>query len=201
MVNIEFAKLLQLFAELFKFPEKNLHAAIKNGDFDAEIAGLSQLAGLAIGTDFQAKMGSYEEFVQSFNNCFLGKRNPFAPPVESVYKIWTTDQSYQITHKNQTGYLMSDSALHIKYILDALSLEIPQEYAMMPDHLAILLEIYAFLQIEGMRKEADSFLKDHLDWLPALFKNLQQIENADFYLYTVAKLEQLLAMASHVEIN
>lgn len=201
MTNKDFAELMQLFAELFKFPSKAFHGDIKNGFFDAEVAKLSFSAGIPITTDFEARTNSLEELIQSFNSCFLGKGSPFAPPIESVYKIWTTDQSYQSPHKNQKGHLMSDSALHIKYILETLGLKIPKEYEMMPDHLAILLEVYAFLYLKDMDKESADFLNDHLDWLTDFSKALQQINGADFYLYAVAQLQEILKMVQQTDIK
>ncbi len=187
-----YAELLQLFAELFKFPERTLYENITSGGFDKEIKRLGHLAGTPLNTAFHAKANGFNDFVRNYNNCFLGKKQPFAPPVESVYKVWTKDQSYQLPHKNQLGYLMGDSALHIKYLLETLALEIPKEYEGVPDHLAILLEIYAFLHIEGMDREADDFLKDHLDWLPGFSEALQKAGDSDFYLYAISKLQQLL---------
>ena len=96
---------------------------------------------------------------------------------------------------------MGDSALHIKYLLETLALEIPKEYEGMPDHLTILLEIYAFLNQEGMRQEADDFLGDHFDWLPALSEALAKVENSDFYLYAVLQLQQLLGISPPININ
>ncbi|MFA5537352.1 MAG: molecular chaperone TorD family protein [Bacillota bacterium] len=199
--NNNYAELLQLFAELFKFPERNFYESIKSGGFDKEVKRLSHLAGKPLNTDFHAIAKGFNNFLEDYNNCFLGKKQPFAPPVESVYKVWTRDQSYRLPHKNQTGYLMGDSALHIKYLLETLALEIPKEYEGMPDHLTILLEIYAFLNQEGMGQEADDFLGDHFDWLPALSEALAKVENSDFYLYAVLQLQQLLGISPPININ
>lgn len=190
--NSSLATLLEIFADLFKFPEEELYEDLKSGLLDEQIAELSQSAGLAILSGFENKVGTYEEMVETYNNCFLGVRTPFAVPIESVYKVWTTDESYQVPHKSQKGYLMGDSALHIKHILESLGLEIPKEYELMPDHLTILLELYAFLVSKEMEKEAEQFRKDHLDWLPDFYEALSTIDSSGFYVYTVKTLTQFI---------
>lgn len=188
-----FQELIMIFAEFFKFPEKEFFEEIVKGEIDRQVNALSQTAGCPVVTHFKEEVGTYEELVEAFNVCFLGVTAPFAPPVESVYKVWTTDESYQVPFKNQKGYLMGDSALHVQHILKAFNLEIPEEYEMMPDHLTILLELFAFLVGEGYMAEARQFKRDHLDWLPELRNALNEIGDNRPYIYVVDKLQDILA--------
>lgn len=189
-----YAELLLLFSELYKFPEEEFYKEIKSGEFDRQIAELGKSLNDPVTANFKDQIGSYPEMVEAFNHCFLGIKAPFAPPVESVYKTWTTDQSCQAPHKNQKGYLMGDSALHVKHILDSFGLEIPQEYALMPDHLTILLEIGAFLLRQELPAETRQFIHDHLDWLPDYTQALCQVEQSRFYLYATEKLQHILSV-------
>lgn len=190
--NKAYASLFIIFADLFKYPEKENYNELLNGEIDKQIEQLSRLAGHPIITSFKDEIGSYEEIVQAFNDCFLGITTPFAPPVESVYKVWTTDDSFQVPLKNQKGHLLGDSALHIRHIVQALGLEIPTEYEMMPDHLTILLELYSYLNQEGLISEAEQFKKDHLDWLPDFYNSLIKIERNQPYSNIVLKLNEVL---------
>lgn len=188
-----YQSLLLMFADLFKYPEKDFYEEIASGELDNQIKELGQSGGWLMITKFKDQAINYQEVIAEFNKCFLGVHKPFVSQVESVYKVWTTDESYQVPFKNQKGYLMGDSALHIKHLLDAFGLTIPKEYEMMPDHLTILLELYAYFLEQGMFTEAKQFAKDHLDWLPDFCEALQAIEPDGFYTYTAGKLLEVLA--------
>ncbi len=187
-----YSSLLMIFAELFKFPEENFYKELQSGELDEQIKQLSHSAGYPIVTNFKEQTGTYENLVQTYNNCFLGVTTPFASPVESIYKVWTTDDSFQVPHKNQKGYLLGDPALHIRHIIKALGLEIPAEYEMTPDHLTILLELFSYLHGQGLLAEAEQFNKDHLDWLPDLYQALSKVEGNQPYKDIVQKLSEFL---------
>lgn len=196
------ANVLLILAEFFKFPDEEFFQALHTGEVDEQIRELSMLAGYPISrsTCFQDEVASYETLVDMYNTCLLGIHQPFAPPVESVYKVWTRDVSYQGPLKDQKGYLMGDSAQHVRHILDALGLEVPQEYAMMPDHLAITLEILAYFLRQEMFDEAEQFKTDHLDWLPEFRSALSQLDGSGAYVDVVQALENILTENS-MEIN
>lgn len=184
--------LFMTFAELFKYPEEKLYDELISGEIDNEIKNYGLAAGQPLITNFKENTGMYDELVQSFNECFLGIKKPFAPPVESVYKVWTTDDSYQVPFKNQKGHLLGDSALHVQHIIDALGLEIPPEYKMTPDHLTILLELYAYFHGQGLLEEARQFKQDHLDWLPDLYDSLSKVNENQPYKDIVLSLIEIL---------
>lgn len=185
--------LFMIFAEFFKFPEKDFFYEIKRGEIDEQIKALSLLAGVSLTTNFMKEIDSYEQLVASYNVCFLGVEKPYAPPIESVYKQWTTDESFHVPFKKQKGYLMGDSAYHVRHIIQAFNLQIPVEYDMMPDHLTILLEVFSYLIGQELLQEAKQFKEDHLDWLPDLEKALDGLQKGNrFYIYVLNELRNLL---------
>jgi TorA maturation chaperone TorD len=95
---------------------------------------------------------------------------------------------------------MGDCALHVKHILEAFDLEIPAEYETTPDHLTILLELYAFLIGQELHTQAKQFKNDHLDWLEELADQLCKIPGSQFYQYTIALLSKVLGQ-EQPEIN
>ena len=191
--NQAYASLIMIFAELFKFPEEENYNELLSGELDEQIKQLSHLAGHPVVTNFKDEIGTYEEMIQAFNNCFLGITTPFASPVESVYKVWTSDESFQVPMKNQKGHLLGDSALHVRHIIQELGLEIPAEYEMMPDHLTILLELFSYLNEQGLMDEAEQFKRDHLDWLPDLYDSINKVKSNQPYKSAVLILNELLA--------
>lgn len=191
--NQALQNLFMIFAEFFKFPERDFFNEIKRGEIDQQIRAFSQLAGCSITTNFMKEIDTYEQLVESFNVCFLGVEKPYAPPVESVYKQWTTDESFHVPFKKQKGYLMGDSAYHVRHIIEAFKLEIPVEYDMMPDHLTIILEVLSYLIGQGLLQEAKQFKADHLDWLPDLQKALDPLQKGNhFYSYVLKELRNFL---------
>jgi len=199
--SIALTRLLHIFADLYKFPDKELYEEINSGQLDQEIRELSRVWGNVIEADLRNSIGTYDDLVNSYNACFLGVKKPFAPPVESIYKEWTSDESYQIPHKKEKGYLMGDAALHIKHILQAFNLQIPQEYEMMPDHLTILLELYAYLIEQGFGHEADQFRRDHLDWLADFAEKLQMLPESKPYVSTTSMLIEALKKTRTIGVN
>jgi len=186
-------ELLRVFADLFTFPDRDFCLRVSNGSVDEQIKELSKEVGFPIETDFQKEAQTYEEWITCYNRCFLGTQKPFAPPIESVYKKWTTDETFQVPYKNQKGYLMGDSALHVEHILKSFGLEIPVEFSMMPDHLIILLELLAFLLDNGLINEAQQFCRDHLDWLPHLREAIEELPvNGGLYSTALIALERVL---------
>ena len=188
-----FEDLLMLFADFFAFPDQEFWAHVQTGAIDQEIMELSGLAGVPVETDLKSVVPTYEEWITAYNHCFLGTQKPFAPPIESIYKQWTVDESFQVPFKHQKGYLMGDCAQHVRHILDSFGLEIPVEYHMMPDHLIILLELLAFLLRSGFPQEAQQFIRDHLDWLPDLRRAIEDLPvDGKLYLEVLVALEKVL---------
>lgn len=193
-------EILVLYGQLFQYPQEDLFADIANGKLDQELTRLGKIAGHSRLTNMRSHVSTYDALVNDFNEYLLGLKQPFAPPVESVYKAWTTDPSYDGPYKNQKGYLMGDPALHIKHIAEALGIEIPREYQMMPDHLTILLELYGHLLEQELLVEAEQFRQDHFDWLEDYHLALTKLAGNCFYSYALETMMALLE-ANPLEIN
>lgn len=86
-------------------------------------------------------------------------------PVESLYKPWTQDETCTLPFAREKGYLQGDSALHIRFLLEELQIDIPDEYQGTPDHLSILLELAAYFIEHAPDPFTAEFIDDHLNWL------------------------------------
>ena len=185
--------LLPILANFFIYPEEEFCEEVYQGKVDLLVEELSQKAGVPVKSSLKEIAPTYEAWIASYNHCFLGVEKPFAPPVESVYKAWTEDETFQVPFKNQKGYLMGDSALHVQHILDAFGLDIPPEYNMMPDHLVILLDLLAFLIGNSLEEEARQLIKDHFDWLPDLQATISKLPvNGEIYIEVLDMLINVL---------
>lgn len=100
----------------------------------------------------------------------MGPIKPLAEPIESLYKVWTKDQSCEISIANQKGFLKSDWACHMEELLTQPGFEIPSQFAHCPDHLVLELE-FASILVEGSSAEAQiKFAEHHFDWLEDLLE-------------------------------
>ncbi|UTW68982.1 molecular chaperone TorD family protein [Anaerobacillus sp. HL2] len=102
---------------------------------------------------------------------FSGIKQPFAPPIESLYKQWTTDPTAQVSIAKNKGYLMGDAALHMKYLYDQYQIEVPEGFSNMPDHLTLQLEFLAFLHESGSYDTVKQFIGSTLIGFALLSKS------------------------------
>jgi TorA maturation chaperone TorD len=120
-------------------------------------------------------------------NITMGPVKPLTEPIESLYKVWTRDQSCEAPIANQKGYLKSDWACHMEELLTQIGFEIPLQFAHCPDHLILELE-FASLLVEAASIEAQiKFAEHHFDWLEDLFedsknKNVPEMYQDLYYL-------------------
>lgn len=183
-----------IFAEFFKYPTAEFFSEISSGNIDKQLAQLFKRANFSLEpTSFQTRLSSnFKEFKKIFARCFLGIFQPFAAPIESVYKVWTTDPTARTPIAKSKGYVMGDSALHIQHLLQQFGLEIPEEYKMMPDHLTIILELYSFLNERCSPQECEIFINDHLDWLADFKQALTLVKENDFFLNILDVLQKII---------
>jgi len=83
-----------ILAEFFKIPTKGFYEEVANGAIDARLRDLFAAVeyhypGISLASGFTG----FEDMRQNYINCFIGSAKPFAPPIESIYKVWTTDPS------------------------------------------------------------------------------------------------------------
>lgn len=187
-----------ILAEFFKIPTKGFYEEVANGAIDARLRDLFAAVeyhypGISLASGFTG----FEDMRQNYINCFIGSAKPFAPPIESIYKVWTTDPSAEMAMAKEKGYLYGDSALHIRHLFEHFLLEIPEEYSKMPDHLTLLLEFLGFLIQNGSDDEARQLIIDHFDWLDDFKKELAKVENSSFYI----DVTDLIIQATNRELN
>jgi TorA maturation chaperone TorD len=179
-------------AEFYRFPDQQFYQELTGGEWTETIEELRRKAGLtgrmpAISPDL-----TFSALKQEYIRCFIGVGVPAAPPIESIYKVWTVDPSAQVVFARQKGYLMGDSALHIRHLLRSFGLELPAELAYQPDHLAVLLELLVYFLEKLEFNHTVEYLKDHFDWLPDFYKRLSEIKANELYLGVTSLLMECL---------
>jgi TorA maturation chaperone TorD len=112
--------------------------------------------------------------------------------VESTYKTWTTDKACQMVFAASKGLLMGDYALHMLELYRRLSLEVPEEYRSMPDHLVLELEFLALMYRHASDEAIERFIGDHLDWIPELRGAMEKAKPHPFYGNAVELLHLFL---------
>lgn len=188
-----------ILAEFYKFPTEEFYLELANNLIADRLEELFKLIGFSYAdTKFlKGEFLSLNEMKVSYINCFLGINQNSAIPIESVYKVWTTDPGIEIAIGTEKGYLFGDSALHMLHLYEKFQLSIPDEYVNIPDHLTLLLEFLAFLIREDHEKEVLQLLVDHFDWLDDFNLELKRIEHSSFFV----KVTELLIALVNFERN
>lgn len=176
------AHIFSLLAELYKVPEYNLWYELK---YEQLLEVLQQESSLLINLSRQEDEfdipDTFEDLKDLYQNTLSPLKKGAAQPIESIYKRWTSDPTCQMPFANSKGYIMGDSALHIKFILDEFQMEVPEEFHHIPDHLAILLELLAYFIEHSPNEFVWDYLNDHFDWLEEYLAQLSAVSDTDFY--------------------
>lgn len=194
------AEILELMAEFYKFPSEEFYNNMVNGAVEKRLEQLNGEVALLEADRFPLNLGAvplFSQYKQEYMRCLMPGRSPAALPVESIYKVWTTDPSAQLSIARQKGYLMGDSAIHINHLLEQFGLEVPKEYDHMPDHLTILLELLAFLIVNRSREEVALFAQEHFDWLIDFNLKLTEVKALPFFINLTGLLVELLEAISY----
>ena len=101
--------------------------------------------------------------------------------VESTYKPWTADKGCGVVFAASQGLFMGDSALHMQAIYLELSLEVPEAFRSMPDHLILEMEFLALLYRSASVGQIERFIGDHLGWIPELKGAVEKANPHPFY--------------------
>lgn len=178
---------LLLLSEFYKPPTHDLYQALKSGKALEDLKPFVKLE-----QTYENSFSSYGNMKHTYIHCFLGPSEPFAPPVESLYKQWTDDPAAAVSFARQTGFFYGDPALHVQYLFREFNLEFPKEYRAMPDHLALLLEFLSFLVEHGTAGQVQSFISDHFDWLEDFIQELKKSDTSLFYISITQIVNQLV---------
>ena len=168
------AELFLLLAGFWQPPDEEFLDEIINGSVDASLSRLGSRF-----VPFRFLVPPLSVLQKFYSSYIQGCGKTSILPVESLFKRWTDDPTARLPIAGSTGYLMGDSAMHVQYLLNYYSLSVPTEYRMMPDHLALLLELAAFLLKSRTPEESRLFISQHLDWLDALALSLTELDCED----------------------
>jgi TorA maturation chaperone TorD len=128
-----------------------------------------------------------------YERLFDGKGGEFISLVESCHKPWTREADCHLSFAREEGFLMGDCAVHLAHIFQQLGLEVPGPFRACPDHLALELEFLSLLYRKATDREVKQFMKDHLDWVSFLKKELIRFHPHPFYLSAAELLDGFLS--------
>ena len=130
---------------------------------------------------------AYDEKTSFSARHFTGGLPQSAVPVESLYTEWSKPGDGPFA--GRTGLYMGNSALYMRDLTHSMGIQIPDDFASTPDHLAVELELIATMLDAGMNAEAQTFCIERLSWLGAYRAKLLALgEEALFYLALVDAL-------------
>lgn len=197
----ELSYVFYLYSELYKYPQSKVKGEMS---FVEIIQHLNEkLKSLFDGSNYveiNFNNMPLKQLQQKYRTC-LGKQ---APPVESLYKQWTVDPTCKLPFARDKGYLLGDSALHIRYLLKELKIDIPAEFSNTPDHMSILLELLALFIENSDFKFINQFIEDHFNWLEEFKARLKESTNGKFYLEITTSLNRtinLLKALTNVKVS
>ena len=186
-------KIYLVFASLFSQPDQEIYEDIRSGLHNRIVQDYFSQKSYDIHMSVFETVGNLEEMLKVWNHDICPEEGQ-VKPVESIYKVWTLDDSYDLPFANDKGYLMSDWALHIKHLFKEFELEIPEDYQAMPDYICFELEFMSLLIEEGLKEEQKLFLLHHLDWIPDLRKEAEEKEISDDYFELIRVLEKFIML-------
>lgn len=188
--KVTIAGLFELFAYLYKYPNEEIWSNISSNHLLDDLKEYSQ--------QFHGKSGlitfeNQPESLKQMRNEYYESLGSKAIPIESVYKKWTADPTCTLPFAHSKGYLMGDSALHVRFLLEQLKINIEDEYRSCPDHLSILLELLALFIKHSDKRFVVQFLNDHFDWIDDFAQKLQPLPESNFYVQMTCLLQQMLS--------
>ena len=155
-------------SRLVQRPDEELLDFISSSDFQKLWQQVEDVYGIQFPNSWKAEVLPKLEEWDRMWNVTMGPVKPLAEPIESLYKVWTTDPSCEVPIANQKGYLKGDWALHLEKLFAKIGFVIPKQFAHCPDHLILEMEFASFLVEEASIEAQIKFAKHHLDWLDDL---------------------------------
>jgi TorA maturation chaperone TorD len=177
-----------LLARGLRQPDDALRRAIEDGTFKAELRELIESAGIEVPVTLTPPPVADRDLLEDYTGLFEAMHTPFAPPAESPYKPWYGDRD--------GGLLDGPPASNMAARLEHIGAEVPPEYP--PDHIAVLLEYGSYLLESGSVDAYRAFVSEHLDWIPAFRRVVEDARaGSPFHRWVVALTGAILATVRH----
>lgn len=170
-------------SEFFKEPSVDFTEDVASGRlaryFEERCISLaldpSSCKGLAPAGDVAASLAG------EYRRLFRGPLPPYIIPVESVYKKWASDPDCHLPLAQEKGFLMGDPAVDMLRRYQEEGIALPDEFASMPDHVALELEYLSMLFLRGDEAASREFLVRHMDWLDDLVREIDAAGEGGVY--------------------
>ena len=155
-------------AQMLQKPNDELLELIKSTEFQELWQQIESVCGVQFPKSWGiGALPSLQEWSLMWDKT-MGPITPLAEPIESLYKVWTTDPSCELSFANQKGFLKSDWACHMEDLFKKAGFEIPAQFSHCPDHLILELEFASFLIETATINAQLKFAQHHFDWLEDL---------------------------------
>ncbi|HUL31474.1 MAG TPA: molecular chaperone TorD family protein [Thermodesulfobacteriota bacterium] len=197
MNNQEKETFSQVLATLFYTPDEELAKQIRQRTlysfFRKYVQSWRGAEGLLKGFLMEGEVEDFlEELKAEHDRLFSGLSEESISLVESFYKPWTRDARCPLPFASERGLLMGDSAVHLLAIYQQCGLEVSEEFKSCPDHIVMELEFLSYLYERATDIEVQTFIEDHLDWVPLLKHNFERLHAHPFYLSALEVLNLFL---------
>jgi TorA maturation chaperone TorD len=206
MTKTEKEHFSQVMALLFSPPDEEMIEQMAKGNLSAFVApyvlswgeNLSLLEGLIVKEDPAAYLIHLRD---EYERLFLNPGGETISLVESFYKPWSLDPGCPLAFASGKGLLMGDSALHLLEVYRQCGLEMAEEFKSCPDHLVIELEFLSYLYQQATQADIQTFISDHLDWIPLLREALKRFQPNSFYEPVLEILDLFLENEKEPEVE
>jgi TorA maturation chaperone TorD len=196
MTRIEGERFSQVMALLFSPPDEEMIEQMAKGNLSAFVAPyvLSWVETRAFWKDGSSRR--IRRFLthlrEEYDRLFRNPGGETISLVESFYKPWSLDPGCPLAFASKKGLLMGDSALHLLEVYRQCGLEMAEEFKSCPDHLVIELEFLSYLYQQATQANIQTFISDHLDWIPLLREELKRFQPNSFYGHVLEILDLFL---------
>ncbi len=180
-----------LFRQLFDRPDQDIYRELKKGKHISIWKDYFGRDNFEMHNVFSEQLPDLAELKTCWRED-ISPRQGMVKPVESIYKVWTTDPSCEMPFADEKGYLMSDWAQHMKHILDQIGKNIPEELQSMPDYIVLELELMSILVEKDLEERQGMFLEHHLDWMPDLRQEAEKHQISEFYREVINLAEEFV---------
>lgn len=189
----DWAGILAVLAECVRKPDEPFIEDVDGGHLHVALDDLTRSLDFrpANGTGVP-EIGTVGDTTEAYLGLFEAMRTPFAPIAESPYKPWYGDR---------TGLMGGPPSNDMARRYEAVEADFPAGYP--ADHLALEFEYASLLFESGTESETESFVAEHLDWIPALRVLVENAAaDAPFYRWAIALADDVtVTLRSRLDID